>query len=50
MERLQSVSKNLRIVPLASLKDSDCRIDLPDRQLDAGVETQLNEISYELHL
>lgn len=50
MERLQSVSKNLRIVPSASLEDSDCQIDLPDRQLDAGVETQLKEISYELHL
>ncbi|WP_283607260.1 FliH/SctL family protein [Faecalispora anaeroviscerum] len=50
MERLQSVSKNLRIVSSASLEDSDCQIDLPDRQLDAGVQTQLKEISYELHL
>jgi flagellar biosynthesis/type III secretory pathway protein FliH len=50
MERLQTVSKNLRIVSSASLEDSDCQIDLPDRQLDAGVETQLKEISYELHL
>ena len=49
MERLQAVSKNLRIVPCDSMSDSDCQIDLPERQLDAGVDSQLAEISYELH-
>jgi flagellar biosynthesis/type III secretory pathway protein FliH len=50
MKRLQSVSKNLRILPKEEMSDSDCVIDLPDRQLDAGVQTQLKEIAFELHL
>ncbi|WP_243577897.1 FliH/SctL family protein [Clostridium minihomine] len=50
MEKLQLVSKNLRIVPCADMTDGDCKIDLPDRMLDAGVDTQIKEIGYELHL
>lgn len=49
-EELELVSQNIRIVAEEEMSDTDCKIDLPDRIIDAGVETQLEEIRSELKL
>lgn len=49
-EKLQAISQNIKIVADETMDDTDCIIDLPDRMMDAGVETQMQEICSELKL
>ncbi len=50
IEALQDVSDNIKIIPTPDMDDGDCSIDLPDRMIDAGVDTQLSEIKSALNL
>jgi flagellar assembly protein FliH len=40
-EELKEISDNVKIVSSPELNDGDCRIELPDRLIDAGVQTQM---------
>ncbi len=40
-EELKEISDNVKIVSSPELKDGDCRIELPDRLIDAGTQTQM---------
>jgi flagellar biosynthesis/type III secretory pathway protein FliH len=42
VEALKEVSDNVKIVSSFEMKDGDCQIELPDRLIDAGVDTQMN--------
>lgn len=44
IQSLQDVSANVKIVASPKMNEGDCEIDLPDRLIDAGTDTQLNEI------
>lgn len=48
-EALQEVSDNIKVVPSPDLKEGDCLIDLPDRLIDAGANTQLDELQTALN-
>ncbi len=50
IEALQQVSSNVKILPSPEMNDGDCQIDLPDRLIDAGVDTQLTQIKTALQL
>lgn len=43
-EELKEISNNVKIVSSPELQDGDCRIELPDRLIDAGVQTQMEYI------
>lgn len=50
IQELQKVSSNVKIVPDPDLKDGGCIIDLPDQVIDAGVDTQMEQIQKALNL
>ncbi|WP_167875127.1 FliH/SctL family protein [Caproiciproducens galactitolivorans] len=47
---LQEVSDNVKIEASAEMKDGDCKIEMPNQMIDAGVDTQLNNIKNELQI
>jgi Flagellar biosynthesis/type III secretory pathway protein len=47
---LQKVSGNVKIVSSPEMDDGGCVIDLPDRLIDAGVDTQFDQIQTALGL
>ena len=47
---LQQVSEHVKIVESPQMEDDDCRIEMPDRIIDVGVNTQLDKIEDELAL
>ena len=49
-EELKGVSNNIRIEASPDMKDGDCTIDMPDRMIDSGVDTQLSNIKRELEV
>lgn len=50
IKALQDVSNNIKIEASPEMKDGDCTIDMPDRMIDAGVDTQLKNIKQQLQL
>lgn len=50
IKALQGISDNIKIIPSPELNDGDCKIDMPDRLIDAGTDTQLEYIKTELQL
>lgn len=49
IQSLQEVSDTIKIVASPEMDDGDCRIDLPDRLIDAGTGTQMNQIKAALN-
>ncbi len=47
---LHKISDNIKIVPDPNLNEGGCLVELPDRLIDAGTDTQLNEIKTKLEL
>jgi flagellar assembly protein FliH len=47
---LKEFSNNVKIVPSPEMKEGDCQIDLPDRLIDAGTDTQMDRIKAALKL
>lgn len=47
---LQEVSDNVKIVASPDMNDGDCVIDLPDCMIDAGVDTQLDQVKTALRV
>jgi flagellar biosynthesis/type III secretory pathway protein FliH len=43
-QALQEVSNSVKIVAMPEMNNGDCQIDLPDRLIDAGIDTQMNQI------
>ena len=50
IDSMKEVSGNIRIIPCPEMKDGDCRVELPDRLVDAGVDTQMDRIREALEL
>lgn len=50
IQALQDVSNNIKIISSPEMDDGGCKIDLPDRLIDAGADTQLNQIKSALNL
>lgn len=42
VEALKEVTDNVKIVSSFDMKDGECEIELPDRLIDAGIDTQMN--------
>jgi flagellar assembly protein FliH len=50
IEALREVSENVKIEVSPDMKSGDCKIELPDRMVDAGVDTQMTRIKQALSL
>ncbi len=50
IQTLREISENVKIEASADMNDGDCTIDMPDRMIDAGVDSQLAKIKHELGL
>ena len=50
IQALREISDNVKIVSAPEMTDGDCQIDLPDRLIDAGADTQLTSIKTALKL
>ena len=50
MQVLREISDNVKIVSSPEMKDGDCQIDLPDRLIDAGADTQMSSIKAALKI
>lgn len=44
IQALREISENVKIESSADMNDGDCTIDMPDRMLDVGVNTQMARI------
>lgn len=50
LKALQEVSDNVKIEAFAEMNDGDCKIEMQNQLIDAGVDTQLNNIKNELQI
>lgn len=50
VKALQEVSKNIKIAGSPNMKEGDCVIDLPDRRIDAGIDSQMSRVKMVLGL
>lgn len=50
IQALQEVSENVKIVENPKMNEGDCVIDLPDRRIDAGVDSQMSRVKMALGL
>jgi len=50
IQALKDISDNVKIVSDSEMNDGDCKIDLPDRLIDAGIDTQLDSIKTALKI
>jgi len=48
IQALREISENVKIEVSPNMTDSDCKIDMPDRVIDAGVDTQMTKIEQAL--
>lgn len=50
IQALREVSENIRIETSPDMGDDECKIDLPDRMIDVGADTQITKIKQALSL
>ena len=48
IQALREISENVKVEISPNMNDGDCRIDMPDRVIDAGVNTQMTKIEQAL--
>lgn len=50
VQALQNISQNVKVIENPGMSEGDCVIDLPDRRIDAGVDSQMGMVKMALGL